>query len=74
MRVFIYCSLQELLANSKYVLNENKNVGVLLNPLRPCLLIIGGASTASEATLSSSPLRFAVYVGLVRACNQSLRQ
>ena len=24
---------------------------------------IGGASTASEATLSSCPLRFAVYVG-----------
>ena len=39
---------------------------------RPCLTVrprktrlpalIGGASTASEATLSSSPLRFAVYV------------
>ena len=36
--------------------------------------IIGGASAASEATLSSCPLRFAVYVGLVRTCNQSLRR
>ena len=34
--------------------------------------IIGGASTASEATLSSSPLRLPVYVGIiiiVRATN-----
>ena len=31
--------------------------------------IIGGASAASEATLSSCPLRFAVYVGLVREIN-----
>ena len=28
-------------------------------------IIIGGASAASEATLSSSPLRFAVYVGII---------
>ena len=27
--------------------------------------IIGGASAASEATLSSCPLRFAVYVGII---------
>ena len=33
------------------------------------LCIIGRASAASEATLSSSPLRFSVYVGLVRAIN-----
>ena len=37
-------------------------------------LVIGGVSAASEATLSSCPLRFAVYVGLVHACNQSLRR
>ena len=31
---------------------------------------VGGASAASEATLSSCPLRFAVYVGIiVRAIN-----
>ena len=36
-----------------------------------CKRIIGGASAASEATLSSCPLRFAVYVGIiiVRAIN-----
>ena len=27
------------------------------------IYVIGGASTASEATLSSCPLRFAIYVG-----------
>ena len=33
-------------------------------------MLVGGASAASEATLSSSPLRFAVYVGIiVRAIN-----
>ena len=37
-------------------------------------VLIGGASAASEATLSSCPLRFAVYVGLVYTCNQSLRR
>ena len=33
--------------------------------------LVGGASAASEATLSSSPLRFVVYVGIiiVRATN-----
>ena len=32
--------------------------------------LVGGASAASKATLSSCPLRFAVYsVGLVRAIN-----
>ena len=36
--------------------------------------IIGGASAASEATLSSCPLRFAVCVGGFSTCNQSLRQ
>ena len=36
--------------------------------------IFGGASTASEATLSSCPLRFAVYVGGFSTCNQSLRR
>ena len=36
--------------------------------------IIGGASAASEATLSSSPLRFSVYVGGFSTCNQSLRR
>ena len=34
--------------------------------------IIGGASAASEATLSSCQSRFAIYVGIVRACNQCL--
>ena len=33
--------------------------------------IFGGASAASEATLSSCPLRLAVYVGIVRAINPS---
>ena len=34
------------------------------------IYVIGGASAASEATLSSCPLRFAVYVGIiVRATN-----
>ena len=34
------------------------------------MFFIGEASAASEATLSSSPLRFAVYVGIiVRAIN-----
>ena len=33
--------------------------------------LIGGASAASEATLSSCPLRFAVYVGGFSTCNQS---
>ena len=36
--------------------------------------LIGGASAASEATLSSCPLRFAVYVGGFSTCNQSLRR
>ena len=36
--------------------------------------MIGGASAASEATLSSCPLRFAVYVGGFSTCNQSLRR
>ena len=36
--------------------------------------IIGGASAASEATLSSCPLRFVVYVGGFSTCNQSLRR
>ena len=37
----------------------------------PCMMqnIIGGASAASEATLSSCPLRFAIYVSIVRAIN-----
>ena len=37
-------------------------------------IIIGGVSAASEATLSSSPLRFSVYVGGFSTCNQSLRR
>ena len=37
-------------------------------------LLIGGASTASEATLSSSPLRFAVYVGIIVRATKSLRR
>ena len=28
-------------------------------------ILVGGASAASEATLSSCPLRFAVYVGII---------
>ena len=34
--------------------------------------VIGGASAASEATLSSCQSRFAIFVGIVRACNQCL--
>ena len=33
------------------------------------MAVIGGASAASEATLSSCPLRFAIYVSIVRAIN-----
>ena len=38
------------------------------------LNIIGGVSAASEATLSSCPLRFGLYVGRFSTCNQSLRR
>ena len=33
------------------------------------IFLVGGASAASEATLSSCPLRFPIYVGIVRAIN-----
>ena len=45
---------------------------VIFFPILTFTKFIGGASAASEATLSSCQSRFAIYVGIVRACNQCL--
>ena len=44
-------------------------VCVMLSCADRLLYIFGGASAASEATLSSCPLIFAIHVSIVRAIN-----